>query len=70
MDLPDVVVQNLMVLAANALAGKPHQGEPEQMAELWQNVAQAKKYLAERAESSKEADRLAGKQQAELNDRA
>lgn len=52
MDLPDVVVQNLMILSAYALAGKPHQGEPEQMAELWQNVAQAKKYLTERAEAA------------------
>lgn len=56
MDLPDTIIQNLMVLAAAALSGKVHQGEPEQMAELWGNVAQAKKYLADKVKAPEKSE--------------
>ena len=46
--LQDQIIQNLAVLAAHALGGKSFSAEPEQMAELWGQMATVKKYLLER----------------------
>jgi hypothetical protein len=50
--LSDQAIQNLMVLSAHALGGKPFQAEPEHMAELWAHVAQAKAYLISRKDAT------------------
>jgi len=47
MEIPAKALQNVMILAAHALSGKTYTAEPEQMAELWSDVAAVKAHLAE-----------------------